>query len=505
MNSCYVSWITAKTGQEIPCFTGGKPFASLYNPQKEAENFAELTNAGFILIAGFGCGLQIIETIKKHPNATLIVVEANNESINFLRDSKKINIPSNITLCTPDSLYDVLLKQYYPPMCGAFSFFPVRSWANANVHALENIQKIIQQALKAISADISVQSHFGKLWHRNILQNLAACENIAPGKLLNFANTGFPTQKIAFVAGAGPSLELWFSELQNNKGKYFIIASDTAYHALIEHNIIPDLAISVDAQHISLNHFLCDKNSKTLFAFDLCANPAVVRNVINQKKTVFFFKSGHPLCTLADEWYHGQAENTSEFFPYFSSGNGTVTLAALNFAKYAGFNTIKTGGTDFSYCKGKPYAQGTYLDTLYSIKSTKLNTLEYQFSALMFRTELIKLGNENSFTTPLLQQYKISFESFFSEQSNESVNMQKNNTITDSYSSSFYEKNFPSKKFIHWYRSNIQELIEKTDKCAENAILVSLLPYVAWYSHKNDTQIKIKKIFELGLKATIQI
>lgn len=518
MSSCYTSWTTAKTGQIIPCFYDGKPSASLYNPQKEAKIFAELecfATAGFIVIAGFGLGLHIIELIKKYPKSTIVVIEANTQSIDFLRKSKNILIPSTCILCTPDTLYNTLLEQYYPPICGTFSFLPLRSWAQANATCFKNIQDIVQKALKAISADISVQSHFGKLWHRNILQNLTICENMAQNKLLNFSHTIFPTQKTAFIAGAGPSLDLWFEKLKKNRNDYYIIATDTAYKALIEHNVISDIVISVDPQHISLNHFLCEKNDQTVFAFDLCANPVSVQSIVNNNKTIFFFKSAHPLCTLAEQWYSAQLKHNSkkrlslnendgknEFFPSFSSGNGTVTLAALHFAHCAGFTTITTGGADFAYFNGKPYAQGSYLDTIYNCTSTKLCSAEYQFSALMFRTELIKLDSQDAYTTPLLQDYKLSFDDFFLYK-----NIYTDNKKSDNFIPAIYKTPFPYKNFIQWYRSILNELVEQQKKPLdiENAILKSLLPYVAWYSHTHNKSIKIKEIFELGLKTTVQI
>ncbi|MFI3256711.1 MAG: 6-hydroxymethylpterin diphosphokinase MptE-like protein [Spirochaetales bacterium] len=505
VKSCYVSWAIAKTGENIPCFEGNKPAASLYNPQKEAEIFSLQAKDGFIVIAGFTSGLHIAKIIKKYPNAKIIVAEANEKTLDFLQNEKKLEIPSNIILCTPNSLYNVLLAHYYPPLWGDFCFLSVRSWADANPVAFEKIRQTVKNALEAIASDISVQAHFGKIWHRNILQNLSICESLKVDQSIDFFNTEFPVKKTAFIAGAGPGLELWFDKLQKNRKDYYIIATDTAHHALSQENIISDIVFSVDAQHISSEHFLCKNYNNTVFAFDLCANSTAVRFLASENKRILFFNGAHPLGKLVDKWYKNYHKKTEisareyDFFPYIESSGGTVTLAALHFARQAGFKTIKTGGADFAYINGKMYANGTYLDSIFNASANRLTTAESFFTAMLFKNDLIKL-NAESVTTTLLQKYKKSFDDFFSCIYNNSTAKNQN-----FYKLSSYKNNFPTKHFIAWYRNEIQNYLRGKEKTMNEDVLTSLLPLATWHFHKHGKKLKPEEIFDLGVKTTVQI
>ncbi len=494
MSSCYTEWKTAKTGEYIPCFADGKPSSSLYNPQKEAENFALTVQEGYVVIVGYASGLHISEVKKRFPNSKILVVEKNDASINFLSEHNTKSFFNDIIICTPDTLQSTIVNTYFPPLDGNFSLVPLRSWVMANEDTFMEIKTACEGALEQVSADISVQSHFGKLWHNNILQNLRICENPENARLLDITSTSFPTHKTALVAGAGPSLENSIKKLKQCREDYFVIATDTAYHALSEHNIICDVVVSVDAQHISYSHFMCEKHKDTIFAFDLCANPTAAKNLMRKDSTICYFRSEHPLCSLIESWY--EKNNKKSFFPVISSSGGTVTLAALNFAKIVGFTTIDSTGCDFAYIEGKMYAKGIYMDAIFNACSTKLHSVQRYFSALMFRTPLIK--SEKQVTTQLLQQYKRAYNSFYDSLSNDS-----NKKEDSSVYAVRHKECFPYADFICYYKS-LLESSENTDENADlQAVLSSVLPYIAWYSAKNANGLKEANIFEIGLNATI--
>ena len=46
------------------------------------------------------------------------------------------------------------------------------SWIQENKENIPQIKNDLSLALKKISADFSVQSHFGKIWQHNIFSNL---------------------------------------------------------------------------------------------------------------------------------------------------------------------------------------------------------------------------------------------------------------------------------------------------------------------------------------------
>ncbi len=494
MSTCYNSWKVAKTGENIPCYIDGKPSASLYNPVREAEQFAEQIESGFTVIVGYTSGLHIEKAREKFPENKIVVVEKDEDTINFLCKSNMVNIPIDITLCTVNEIECTLLQSYLPVLDGNFSLVPVRSWVDANKDIFESIKRIVNSTLERISSDISVQAHFGKLWHRNILKNLSMCEKAKNDTLIDVSKSSFPISKAAFVAGAGPSLDEHIDKLKRNRKDYFIIATDTAFHALSEQNITSDVVVSVDAQYISQYHYMCEKNADTLFAFDLCANPIAVTHLVERGNKVCFFKSEHPLCSFIDAWY--MRDGKASFFPTISSTGGTVTLAALNFAALVGFNNIITAGCDFGYLHGKMYGKGIYMDSIFNSRSCKINTCENEYLSIMYRTPLITTGHIK--TTKLLQVYKKAYEAFFTERTSfDNVSASENKIDYH------YKKAFPSNDFLSHYINSLQNGFKEENTSYDNSLLATLLPYVAWYNAKNFEQIGIKNFFEIGINATI--
>ncbi len=493
MSSCYVSWKTSKTGESIPCYLGGKPSASLYNPIREAEQFATLVNEGYVVIVGLASALHIHEVKRKFPNNKVIVVEKNNESIDFILSKIDVNTLTGITITTAQELADVILQTYYPPLDGNFMLVPMRSWVDSNTSTFEQITKDVKNALEEVSFDISTQAIFGKVWHNNIMQNLKMCEGQHSSKIVDLEKSTFPTFKKAFIAGAGPDLETHFDDLKKHRDEYFIIATDTAYHALSEQEIESDIVVSIDAQHISHSHFMCKKSEKTIFAFDMCANSIAVKNIIERHGNICFFRSEHPLCAYADSWYTKHFGRS--FFPLISSSGGTVTLTALHFAKFIGFSKIITGGCDFAYTGGKMYAKGIYMDAIFNAVSYRLDTTENKFSALMFRNELI--DNNGVKTTQLLQVYKKHFDTFFCTK------------YTGKFSKelivNYKNVQFPTEKFLAEYCENLRKGLEFQKVKKEIAIEYTLLPYVSWYAQKFGVQVKKTEIYQIGLNATIHL
>ena len=487
--SCYSGHKLSKTEHIIPLFSNGKPACSLYNPQKDAEQFCSLLETGTTLIAGYASGIHIEQAIKQFPTNKIIVVEKNIESIKYLENELNISFIEDVILCTIDSIEKVLLENYYPPKDGNFQLLPLRTWADANADSFSNLKEKVQNALNSISQDISVQAHFGKIWQRNIIQNLKLCESTKNTKIVDFFASTFPTNKTAYVAGAGPSLEDDYELLKNNREQFFVIATDTAFHALSEHNIHCDVVVSVDAQAISRSHFMCKKNADTIFAFDLCSNATPIKKII-KTNPVIFFKSNHPLCAYANRFT--QELYGRDYFPTIESTGGTVTLAALNFAKLANFSNFRTGGCDFSYAKGKTYANGIYMDAIFNSQSNRTDTTENNFCKILYRTPLIQIA-EKKFTTKVLQIYSEAYKDFF-------ANLQENRTTITDYKLNFLQKTFPTTEFLNFYKNTIEELLnnknaEKSDE------FITLLPFLTWMSYNNK---KSKENYEILLKTTIQ-
>ena len=481
-NTRYTQIITSKSGKEIPVFASGKTVDSRYDPEREGLRILQTvkSNTKFFIVTGIASGVLLNILLNERPDSYIIAVENNQSDIDFLMQIalvKELSKNDRLSFCTIDELLQKLTFLYVPSFYGNLEVIEQAGWINENPEIYSNFKQKLQTALSIISADFSVQSHFGKLWFHNIISNL---QNICKTK--NNELSEFPKNllaKTAVILGAGPTLEHELLVIKQNRNDYFIIATDTAFSILNVNEIIPDAVVSLDGQNISGTHFINTKTndySKTLFLFDLTSNPGAVRKVKKMNGKVLFFKSGHPL----SEYLSNKLGLT---LPLLFSGAGTVTISAIDFALKAGFTNLIVLGADFAYVNGKSYAKGTYLDRLYNHKNSRINPSEKQFDNLLFRTPLIK-KDESRFTTNVLDSYRVSLEEYLTK-NNVSFIQKDNSYILNAKLRTEgvkFEGQIDEEKLLHCFRmfldANESMNIKRFNELSEQDIC--LLPLISW-------------------------
>ena len=447
MKVLFSSIVAAKNGSPVPLFYNGKSMHSRYDPEKEAEQAAlRVKGSKFFIVAGAGGGYFIRALKKRFPGSIILAAENSQDDIDFL---KRIPVFSDllsdkcIRIFPLGKTFDTMLGFYVPAFYGALSIIETPSWANENKDGIEVFRAETTSAARAIAADYSAQTHFGKIWQHNIIANLAQIgaqsrttddaqsagtdgtqnkaaftaqsrtegdEYIEAGDAQNDASFTAPAGKTALIAAAGPSLDKAISYIEKKRNDFYIVATDTAYRSFSKRGIGCDAVVSIDGQILSAEHFFSEtERHRTLFVFDLCAHPSAVRFIKKSGGKIAFVQTGHPLAEYASRFSERKRGTP---FPHVATGAGTVTVAALDFALKAGFSDIAVCGADFSYSE-KPYMKGTYLDSLYNAESGRTRSAETAFDALMFRTELFQ--NAGSRTTEMLGAYRKTFESHLAE------------------------------------------------------------------------------------------
>ena len=465
IETIYGSIEQTKSNSFVPLLKNGRSLESKYNPEREAQSMLLQIEKpySFFVVIGVGSGIFINELNNKFPQAIILGVENSSEDLLFLEQIetfKRLKNNKNILLTCVPELNSVLLNNYIPSLHGDIKIVFQKNWTTELPESFENVKEIIQKTIKEISQDYSVQAHFGRIWQKNILSNLKILSESKNESELKIDNS-----KIAAVIAAGPSLDNTILELKNNRNDYYIISTDTAFQSLIKYEIVPELVVSIDGQSVSANHFISIISSETNFIFDLCANSSITRKLNKTDSNIYFFTNGHPLSNTA-------ALHTKPPLPLVYTGSGTVTIAALDIAIKSGFAKIQLFGADFGYINNKPYTKGTYLDSLYTKSSNFIQSIDKNFSTLMFRTEL-KTVTQNKKTTDILEGYKLSLENYLVQQKL-SFRIENNKYLIsnpNTKSISFKNSTFDFKSFL--------QLIDK-----ENYI--SLLPYIAWLRNQKE-------------------
>lgn len=457
--SPYTTRLT-KTGLSVPVDSAGTVLHSLYDPEREARQIVDqIPGDSFVLFAGIGGGYHVREFLRRRPNARCAICESGVvEFRSLLRQFDFSDILSNphllfVSYCDDPAISDRLSEGYLPAIHGNFSLLPLRPWLNRHGSEYAALELSIKHALERISADYSVQAHFGRIWLRNFAQNLAMLST-AQGTLPKF-----DVSKEAVIAAAGPGLEACLDELHAHRDEYVIFATDTAFSTLCDSGIQPDAFVSIDAQSISVRHAMHRFVPSMTVIMDLCGNPGIVRIARKYGCNLIFAAGGHPLARYAA---------TFSPLPGLDSSSGTVTVAAFDAARSCGFSKIRVCGADFAYTGGKPYARGTYLSATFDGTSSRLNPAETQYDILMFRTAVRQelAGDGITYRTDVLDRYSAALAAY-----------RPGKVWTPSLFASF-----PVDEFISRYRADIARILASGN--LDDSLLVTLYPFMAWHAAK---------------------
>ncbi|MBQ9238362.1 MAG: motility associated factor glycosyltransferase family protein [Treponema sp.] len=475
MTSRYARVIQAKNGSPVPLFTSGRAAHSQYDPEREAARTAKTfpPEALFFVIAGFGAGYLAAALLEKNSACHIIAVEETDADISFVRTIPTVPALTEnprLTVVPLDRLVTAITDIYLPAVYGSLHVSELQNWSLESPDCALRFKSLVRDALALVTADYSVQAHFGALWQRNIIANL---KHAAHTPRTHYRHR-IPLEKTAYIAGAGPSLDENIPLLKKQRNDYFIIATDTAYRALREHGIHSDAVVTIDAQLISRMHFLCADTAPPLLVCDVGA----VSTTARRYEHTVFITTGHPLAT-----YAAQTQSPGTGTPFFplAPGTGTVLTAAVDCARRMGFQSLFITGADFSYPRGTPYARGTYLDALYYGEQTRCAPAECRFSALLFRAPLIPGPSASAPTTAVLQSYRDSFIAWCAQSDFSVVPKNTGWLCTARHAASplpFEEQPFDFARFLRCLKNDIAA--DQYTPGTLTAIQYAVLPYIAW-------------------------
>jgi hypothetical protein len=483
----------SRSGLAVPVFRDGRAMYSLYDPRRDAEIFAsqaELNEPGCALVVGIGDGSHIAALHRRYPKTRLIAAEYSRADIDFLYshfDLSELAKNPAVVLCTINDLLQAIPDSFIPVLHGSFLVLYQRAWRNFHAQDCEKIEEAIFFALEKVKNDYAAQGMFGKIWHRNILQNLQTALTLPPCREPVF----LPVEGETCIAAAGPSLDRATGMLAGERCR--VIAADTAYPALLRRGVAPLVAYTIDGQIHSVRHFMRSIDPRTVLAADLCCNPVIPRLFAAKGNRVIFTGNRHPLCRLFARYLQRSGAPDS-LLPEIDAGSGAVAIAAYDFARKAGCRPVAVFGADFAYINGKPYASGTYFEEMFHGASTRIDTAETRYTALMYRgkTRTEKREGRRIITTPLLDSYRESFQEL-----QKKVFAGQNpfhSGVLAPYSEGFFD----------WYLKALKENLEraKEGKAPDAEILASCLPLGAWKAGKNPAKPNVFSILKLAYNLT---
>jgi len=496
------TFLESRTGRVVPAIIdqGGQAHAlhSTVDPEKEAQRLAAALNEGwaepgFVVFLGLGAAYAAEAALSANTASHVLAIDFDIDGIAELLNSREYSAlgDSRFTLLADpgaDLIQKTILELYNPCLCGGIRTMPIRARVERDKEKFAMAGEAVQRAIEKVSADYSVQAHFGMRWFSNIIRNITE----------EFFTTEFHRGKLdisnraAAICAAGPSLNAQMPLLRERRETLFIIATDTALPALLAGGIKPDAIVSIDCQHISYYHFIGTHCADIPLFLDIASPPLLS----GFSRSLFFFRGGHPLAAyISLKWMP---------LPFLDTSGGNVTYACLSLAEQLGANRITVYGADFSYPLGRPYARGTYFYPLFERRQNRLSPLEAGVSSFLYRSPFLPPENEGKrssvspcYETGALRFYRKSFETKASameaEVSAESglgipltINRKTNKHFTSETQAADFARVKPlmdAKEFLNQYKKEIEALpffsrgMNLNDD--EKQVFTTLLPLIA--------------------------
>ena len=357
------------TGDRVPAVVrdGKKIFLhSKFNPYKEAERMiSEIRASDFDLIVVFGFGFAYhLEVLlgKMMSGAMLLVIEKDPSIIqSALTNRNLVNLLSDdrvIILVNPgeDDIAD-MLKGKSSRKTG---FVTHRGSYQLDPRYYTSLAGLARSYLSTKEVNIATLAKFEKIWASNMARNIKRF--ITLPDIASFYNqfSNMP----ALVVAAGPSLSQSLDFVRDCADRAVIIAVDTAYRILLDHDIEPHFCIAVDPQIINARYFEGIRESRTVLIVDPTVHPSVCR----------LFKGRAATTGVAFDimkWIEKISGAKGEI-----SHGGSVSTNAYDFAVRLGARPVVLVGQDLAFTGGYAHVKGSYLDELVHFSSNRISTPE---------------------------------------------------------------------------------------------------------------------------------
>ncbi len=335
-------------------------------PRKEAAKLMTAVDgsADIVILQGLALGYHAEEFLVLHPKKQLWIVEP--------------DIPLFLWVCGVRNLSPLLqnprvtLLLAAPPQTVAslvaslpdqrFETVRLRSVYEKDKDYYAELDRGITGVMSRKEINRNTLRRFGRLWVRNLFQNLPLLQHARGIQRLENLLQGIP----ALVIAAGPSLEDIIPLLPELSRKAALIAVDTALFALTKRGIYPDFAVVVDPQFHNSRHLDGTFLANSFLVADSSTHPRVFRRPL---RGIFFSGSPFPLGQML--------ERGTDITGRLGAG-GSVATAAWETARHTGASAIYCAGLDLGFPGGQTHQKASYFERSALHQCRRLESLEHQ-------------------------------------------------------------------------------------------------------------------------------
>ncbi|OHD77389.1 MAG: hypothetical protein A2355_01330 [Spirochaetes bacterium RIFOXYB1_FULL_32_8] len=398
-----VTYEIARSGYET-LLINGKYIHSKFKPETDSENIV-FPGTCIIAIYGLGLAYHVNNIAISNPDSIIIVYEPLLDVFNHTKELlKQFPAGKNVFIINNfDTNYILdLLDSVFP-----YSFLRLKTYThigyrNINTECETIFFENISKAYKTIVQNIMTEANFIPLWFKNTVYNFSFLKKSSIVTITHSCNQ----DDIAVICGAGPTLDDSISFLRYYREKLTIFATDTALLPLSEAGIVPDVVVCLDGQQWSIEDFVTQFSSDTVFLFDILGLPAIQHYNENIVYTSHSYKKNS-----FQDWMFKSINCKSGLI----NTGGTVTDYCLDIAVKAGFKNIVFAGYDMSFPGNKTHARGTPYHKRVVNNSNYFLTISDQFlKSISQRNPVYEKNNSGKllFTDFVMSNYRSYLENY---------------------------------------------------------------------------------------------
>ena len=353
----------AANGQ-LTCCVNGVRLHSYYNPQKEADHFAESVSSDFepsyVLVVEPALSYCAQPLHQRFPQAVLCCIRLSSEFALYDDLWQKVFYAPDTKASKGGQMNEILAEQIFSFMaeegvcsCAFVSWKPSETaFPKEASFAWHQIRKAVQKAMTVLST----RKYFAKRWAKNALRLSLFAKKTARIEQGDAA---------VVVCASGPSLKRNIPLLRKYRSRFFLVALSSALSVLLYRGEHPDLCVSTDGGYWAKLHLSgLDKNSIPL---SLATEGSCFSHIIEESTLIpLVYPSGCSKTIIKEAGLTGLSATRC------GTVSGTAAYLALSITR----GDVFFCGLDLAAGKGFAHAQPNSLEVLSSLKDNRLSTAE---------------------------------------------------------------------------------------------------------------------------------
>ncbi len=397
--------IVATPSGQPTAVQGGQYIHSRYDPTREAQRLIDKElkdEAGCTIIYGFGLGYLVDAFRQRFSSLPLIVVEPNLSLFKLAlgcRDLKKILSSGKIRWFLDERPEKIVMDL---EALSRIQILRLRSIFRLNPDYYRKLDSLLQSFVDQKEVNVNTLNRFGKLWVRNLLQNVELFATSPGASELRGLFRGTP----ALVLAAGPSLDEILPHLPALRERLLIVAVDTCFGLCLDCGVEPDFLITVDPQYWNSRHLDRTQAGKTLLISESSAHPRIFRQPAAEEATIFFVSSFFPLGQMLEDIIGEKGR---------IGAGGSVTTSAWDFTVKLGVKSIYIAGLDLGFPGKRTHCRGAFFEERMHTVSDRITPAESMvFQYINEAAPFLAKANTEGFT--LTDRRMIIYKGWFENQ-----------------------------------------------------------------------------------------